>query len=79
MTRTSKYLNQYTIAALQSFQIEKNNREITDFLDTNSKMNTYHFEYCSTCRGYHARLIKSGFANCGKQKLRCKECENILL
>lgn len=27
MTRTSKYLNQDTIAALQSFQIEKIDRE----------------------------------------------------
>lgn len=42
MTRTSKYLNQDTIAALQSFQIEKIDREITDYLDTNNKMNTYH-------------------------------------
>lgn len=41
MTRTSKYLNQDTIAALQSFQIEKIDREITDYLDTNNKMNTY--------------------------------------
>lgn len=79
MTRTLKYLNQYTIAALHSFQIEKNDRETTDFLDENSKMNAYHFEYCSTCGCYHPRLIKSGFANFGKQKLRCKECENILL
>lgn len=37
MTRTSKYLNQDTIAALQSFQIEKIDREITDYLDTNNK------------------------------------------
>ena len=29
MTRTSKYLNQDTIAALHSFQIEKIDREIT--------------------------------------------------
>ena len=43
MTRTSKYLNQDTIAALQAFQIEKIDREITDYLDTNNKMNTYHF------------------------------------
>ena len=46
MTRTSKYLNQDTIAALKSFQIEKIDREITDYLDTNNKMNTYHFKYC---------------------------------
>ena len=46
MTRTSKYLNQDTNAALQSFQIEKIDREITDYLDTNNKMNTYHFKYC---------------------------------
>ena len=44
MTRTSKYLNQDTIAALQSFQIEKIDREITDYIDINNKMNTYHFE-----------------------------------
>ena len=74
MTRTSKYLNQDTIAALQSFQIEKIDREITDYLDTNNKMNTYHFEYCPKCGCYHPRLIKSGFANSGKQILRCKEC-----
>ena len=45
MSRTSKYLNQDTIAGLQSFQIEKINREITDYLDTYNKMNMYHFEY----------------------------------
>ena len=56
MTRTSKYLNQDTIAALQSFQIEKIDREITDYLDTNNKMNTYHFEYCPKCGCYHTRL-----------------------
>ena len=72
MTRTSKYLNQDTIAALQSFQIEKIDREITDYLDTNNKMNTYHFEYCPKCGCYHPHLIKSGFANSGKQMLRCK-------
>lgn len=36
MTRTSKYLNQDTIAALQAFQIEKIDCEITDYLDTNN-------------------------------------------
>ena len=46
MTRTSKYLNQNTIVALQSFQIEKIDREITDYLGTNNKMNTHHFGYC---------------------------------
>lgn len=40
------HLNQDTIAALQSFQIEKIDCEITDYLDTNNKMNSYHFEYC---------------------------------
>ena len=74
MTRTSKYLSQDTIAALQAFQIEKIDREITDYLDTNNKMNTYHFEYCPKCGCYHPRLVKSGFANSGKQMLRCKEC-----
>ena len=63
-----------TSAALHSFQIEKIDREITDYLDTNNKMNTYHFEYCPKCGCYHPRLIKSGFANSGKQMLRCKEC-----
>lgn len=74
MTRTSKYLNQDTIATLQAFQIEKIDREITDYLDTNNKMNTYHFEYCPKCGCYHPHLIKSGFANSGKQMLRCKSC-----
>jgi hypothetical protein len=79
MIITSKYLNQDTIAALQSFQIEKIDREITDYLDTNNKMNTYHFEYCPKCGCNHPRLIKNGFANSGKQMLRCKECGNVLL
>ena len=45
MTRTSKYLNQDTIAALQAFQVEKFDREITQFLDTNSIKNTNRYEY----------------------------------
>lgn len=73
MTRTSKYLNQDTIAALQAFQIEKVDCEITDYLDTTSKMVTYHFEYCPKFGCYHPRLVKSGFTNSGKQMLRCKE------
>lgn len=44
MTRIPKYLHQDSIAALQSFQIEKIDREITDYIDINNKMNTYHFE-----------------------------------
>ena len=75
MTRISNFLKQDTIAALQSFQINKIDCEITDYLDTNSKMDTYYFEYCPKCGCYHPRLVKSGFANSGKQMLRCKECE----
>lgn len=37
-------------------------------------MNTYHFEYCPKYGCYHPHLIKSVFANSGKQMLRCKEC-----
>ena len=66
------HLNQDTIAALQSFQIEKIDRETTDFLDT--KIDTYHFEYCPKGGCYHPHLIKSGFTNSGKQMLRCKSC-----
>ena len=72
MSRTSKYLNQDTFASLQSFQIEKIDREITDYLDTYNKMNMYHFEYCPKCGCYHPCLVKSGFANSGKQILRCR-------
>ncbi|MBD9215939.1 MAG: hypothetical protein EGQ23_02960 [Solobacterium sp.] len=79
MTRTSKYLNQDTITALQSFQIEKIDRETNEFLDTNNKMNTYHFEYRLRYRCYHPRLVKSDFANSGKQMLRCKECGKHLV
>ena len=71
MTRTSKYLNQDTIAALQSFQIKKIDREIIDFLDTNTKRDTYHFEYCPKCGSYHPRLVKPVFANSGKQMFCC--------
>lgn len=74
MTRTSKYLNQDTIANLKSFKIEKIDCDSTGHLDTNNKMNMYHFEYCPKCGCYHPQFIKSGFANSVKQILRCKEC-----
>lgn len=74
MARTSNYLNSETMNALLDFQIEKIDREITDFIDTNNKMDSYYFEYCPKCGCYHPRLVKSGFANSGKQMLRCKEC-----
>lgn len=61
MTRTPKYLHQDSIVALQSFLIEKIDCEITDYLDTNNIINTYHFEYCPKCECYHFRLAKSGF------------------
>ena len=64
-----RYYHCFTI-----FSNQKIDFEITDFFETNSKMNTYHFEYCPKCGCYHPRLIKSGFANSGKQMLRCKEC-----
>ena len=79
MTRTSKYLNKDTIATLQAFQIEKIDREITDYLDTNNKMNTFHFEYCPKCGCYHPHLIKSGFANSGNKCFVVKNTENVLL
>ena len=37
-------------------------------------MDTYHFEYSPKCGRYHPHLIKSCFANFGKQMLRCKSC-----
>lgn len=37
-------------------------------------MDTNHFEYCPKRGCYHPHLVKSGFANSGKQMLRCKEC-----
>lgn len=55
MARNSKYLNQDTIVALQAIKNEKINREITDYLNTNNKMNTYHFEYFTKCGCYHPR------------------------
>ena len=61
MTRTSKYLNQDSIAALQSFQFEEIDRKITVFLVTNNKMNMYYFEYYPKCGCYHTCLVKSGF------------------
>ena len=79
MTRTSKYLNQDTIAALQSFQIEKIDREITDYLDTNNKMNTYHFEYCPKCGCYHPRLIKAVLPTLVNKCFVVKNAENVLL
>lgn len=72
--KKSQYLTQETINSLMDFQIEKINRQITDFQNTNKMMDTYDFEYCPKCGHYHPRLVKSGFANSGKQMLRCKEC-----
>ena len=42
-------------------------------------MDTYHFEYCPKCGCYHPHLINSGFANSGKQMLRCKSCGNLFV
>ena len=57
-----------------SFLIENIDCEITEFLDTNNKMDTYHFEYCPKCGCYHPYLVKSGYVNSGKQMLRCIVC-----
>ncbi len=44
MTRTSKIFKpRYYSLLYNLFQIEKIDHEITDYLDTNNKMNTYHF------------------------------------
>lgn len=74
MTKTSRFLKQSIADSLFDFQIEKIDREIIDFIDTNNKMDSYQFEYCPKCGFHHPRLVKSGFANSGKQMLRCKEC-----
>ncbi|MGM9890827.1 MAG: hypothetical protein ACI317_08445 [Floccifex porci] len=79
MTRTSKYLNQDTITALQSFQIEKIDREITDYLDTNNKMNTYHFEYCPKCGCYHPLLLRVVLPTLVSKCFVVKNVENVLL
>ena len=73
------HLNQDTIAALQSFQIEKIDRETTDFLDTNSKIDTYHFEYCPKCGCYHPRFVKSGLITLVSRCFVVKNAENVLL
>ena len=59
---------------LCSYQKERVSLMINDFIEINKQMDSYHFEYCPKCGCYHPRLIKSGFANSGKQMLRCKEC-----
>ena len=58
---------------LCSYQKERVSLMINDFIEINKQMDSYHFEYCPKCGCYHPRLIKSGFANSGKQMLRCKE------
>lgn len=68
--KKSQYLTQETINSLMDFQIEKINRQITDFQNTNEMMDTYDFEYCPKCGHHPPRLVKSGFANSGKQMLR---------
>ena len=70
MTRTSKYLNQDTIAALQSFQIEKIDREITDYLDTNNKMNTYNFYMLLALAS-----LSEGFERKQQNHLLCGWCQ----
>ena len=79
MTRTSKYLNQDTITALQSFQIEKIDREITDYLDTNNKMNTYHFEYCHKCGCYHPVWLRVVLPTPVNKCFVVNHAENVLL
>ena len=79
MTRTSRYLNQDTIVALQSFQIKKNDCEITDYLDTNNKMNSYHFEYCPKYRCYHSCLLRVVLPTLVSKCFVVKNAENVLL
>lgn len=79
MTRTSKYLNQDTIAALQSFQIEKIDREITDYLDTNNKMNTYYFEYCPKCDVIILVLLRVVLPTPVNKCFVVNHAENVLL
>ena len=79
MTRTSKYLNQDTIAALQSFQIEKIDREITDYLDTKNKINTYHFEYCLNADVIILIWLRAVLPTLVSKCFVVKNAENVLL
>ena len=71
---SSNFLLPNVADKLCSYQKERVSLMINDFIEINKQMDSYHFEYCPKCGCYHPRLIKSGFANSGKQMLRCKEC-----
>lgn len=71
----NQFLNESTASNLMDYQIEKINRQIQDFIDTNKEVSEYHFEVCPKCGKVHPHLIKAGFANSGKQMLQCKDCK----
>lgn len=70
----SNYLTQATIEILCPYQVEKINRQITDFITTNKLANEYHFEKCPKCGQLHPHLVKNGKTKAGKQFLQCKTC-----
>lgn len=73
-TTQNQYLNEQTTSHLMEYQIQKINRQIQDFMNTNKEVEQYHFEVCPKCGKLHSHLVKGGFSNSRKQMLQCKDC-----
>lgn len=62
--------------SLQPYQAERVSLIVRDFIKLNEEANTYHFVECPKCHSHTAYYTKAGFANSGKQMLRCSECKH---
>lgn len=71
----SLYLTQYSSDNLCSYQIQRIESQIIDYININKQANEFNISVCPKCGKIHPVLIKGGKANSGKQMLQCKTCK----
>jgi len=62
------------IPQLTDFQKKRLYREILDFIQFNTFVQSVHFTICPVCEVNERLIIKKGFLN-GKKRYQCKECD----
>ncbi len=72
----SNYLTQETIENLCPYQVEKLNRQIKDYFETNKLANAFHIDVCPKCGCVNPQVRKNGKTKAGKQMYECKHCEH---
>lgn len=74
MFMKTDYLNEIISTQLYSYQINKIDMEIIDFIEVNHAADEYVIDCCPKCGKIHPPVIKGGITSKGKQMLRCKTC-----